>query len=168
MVETGDQAPDFSAPMATPDHAADDSGKYTGDHVEAFSLDAALGEGPVVLAFFPGIFSRTCTTELCEVRDWLADLGELEASVYGVSVDAPFGQLAFIDAYDLNYPLLSGFNNDVIDDYGVRIDGGLLDGIAARAVFVIAPDGTIGYDWVVREPGVLPDLEAVRDAVQAA
>lgn len=168
MVEEGDRAPAFTAPMVTPAAAAGRSGEYTGDDIESFSLDEALAVGPVVLAFFPGVFSRTCTQELCEFRDWRSDLGDIDAQVFGVSVDAPFPQLAFIDEYDLNYPLLSGFNNDVIERYGVRHDEGLLEGISHRSVFVVDPDGTVVYRWVVYEPQVFPDLDEIRAAVESA
>lgn len=168
MVEEGDLAPEFTAPMATPENARGKSGEYTGDDIEEFALPAALEDGPVVLAFFPGVFSRTCTQELCDFRDWRAELGELDAQVYGVSADAPFPQLAFIDQYDLNFPLLSGFSNDVIEQYGVRHDEGLLEGISHRSVFVVAPDGTVVYRWVVYEPLVFPDMDEIREAIEAA
>jgi peroxiredoxin len=97
-----DRAPLFSAPVATPHAATGGSGEYTGEDVSIFELEEALSTGPVVLAFFPGVFSRTCTKELCSMRDWWADLEELDAAVYGVSADTPFSQLAFIDEYDVN------------------------------------------------------------------
>lgn len=168
MIEAGDTAPAIEAPMATPAAAAGKRGEYTADDVEEFALADALAGGPVVLAFFPGVFSRTCTEELCRMGDWWDDLGGLPASVYGVSVDPPFPQLAFLDAYDVPIPLISGFNTGVVADYGVRREEGLLRGIAERAVFVIDPEGTVRYDWLVTEPQVFPDLEAIREAVAAA
>ena len=153
--------------MATPENAGA-RGEYSADHVESFELEEALADGPVVLAFFPGIYSRTCTQELCAFRDWLSDLGELDAAVYGVSADTPWSQLAFIDEYGLPYPLLSGFNNTVIEDYGLRVDRGLFEGIARRAVFVIASDGTVVYRWQDDTPGVLPEMEEVEAAIEAA
>lgn len=167
MLQETDEAPPFSAPMATPENAGD-RGEYTSGHVESFDLEGSLADGPVVLAFFPGVYSRTCTEELCQFRDWMAELDALDASVYGVSADTPWSQLAFVDEYELGYPLLSGFNNDVIDAYGLRRDEGLLAGISNRAVFVVAPDRTIAYRWVVHEPQVFPDLDAVESAVSAA
>jgi len=160
-----DRAPRFSAPMATPEAASGNSGEYTSDDIEPFDLDDALAGGPVVLAFFPGVFSRTCTQELCSMRDWWGDLEGLDAAVYGVSADTPFSQLAFVDEYDINFPLLSGFNNDVIADYGVRRDDGLLEGISERAVFVISPDGEITYRWVVYEPLVFPEMDEIEAAI---
>jgi len=165
MVEEGDAAPAFTAPMATPENA-DDPGGYRADDVERFELAAALAEGPVVLAFFPGAFSRTCTEELCEIGDWRAELGDVDAAVYGVSADTPWSLLAFIDAYGLEYPLLSGFNNDVVEAYDVALREGLLAGIAERAVFVVDADGTVAYRQDA-PMGAVPDLDAVAEAVAA-
>jgi len=167
MLEESETAPTFRAPMATPENAGA-RGEYSADHVESFKLEEALAEGPVVLAFFPGVYSRTCTQELCEFRDWLSDLGDLDAAVYGVSADTPWSQLAFIDEYGLPYPLLSGFNNTVIEDYGLRVDRGLFEGIARRAVFVIASDGTVVYRWQDDTPGVLPEMDEVEAGIERA
>lgn len=167
MLTEGDQAPDFTVPMVTPEHAGT-VGEYTGDDISTLTLSDALQHGPVVLAFFPGAFSRTCTQEVCQMRNWLDDIGELNGQVYGVSVDAPWSQLAFIQEYDLNFPLLSGFNNDIIADYGVRQNDGVLAGIAERAVFVISPEQTIEYSWIVHEPLVLPDLPEIEAAIATA
>jgi hypothetical protein len=46
-----------------------------------------------------------------------------------------------------------------------RIPEGPFEGIAQRAVFVIAPDGTVTYKWFAEEPGVLPDLGEVEAAL---
>jgi len=188
MLDAGDDAPNVTAPMATPEAAGEtDRGSYTGDDVREFSLPEALDDGPVVLAFYPGVYSRTCTQELCELRDWKADLAAADAPLYGVSVDSPWSLLAFIDEYDLQYPLVSGFNNDVIADFGVRRGGrsapkdasgegtdprereeSIMRGIANRAVFVVAPDGTVTYTWKATEPLTFPDTDEVEAAVAEA
>jgi peroxiredoxin len=49
MIEVGDAAPDFTAPLANGD-------------VEEFTLSENLDEAPLVLAFFPGAFTGVCTT----------------------------------------------------------------------------------------------------------
>jgi len=166
MVREWDRAPDFTAPMARPENAGG-RGEYGGDDVESFTLSDRLVYGPVVLAFFPGVYSGTCTDELCEMRDWYADLSELDAQVFGVSADTPWSQLAFIEEYDLTFPLLSGFNNDVIAEYGVRVEEGLLSGIADRSLFVVDEEQSVTYRWDA-EPGELPDLEEVKSAIEAA
>mgnify|MGYP002762858161 CR=1 FL=1 len=169
MLDVGDDAPDVTAPLATPEAAATtDRGSYTAADVSEFDLGAALDGGPVVLAFYPGVYSRTCTEELCDLRDWKADLSDLDAQVYGVSVDSPWSLLAFVDEYDLQYPLVSGFNNHVIRDFGVRWPDGPLAGIATRAVFVVDPDGTVSYTWAAGEDERFPDTEAIEAAIADA
>lgn len=166
MVREWDRAPDIHAPLARPENAAG-RGSYSGDDVETFTLSDRLVYGPVVLAFVPGVYSGLCTDELCEMRDWHDSLSELDAQVVGVSADTPWSQLAFIDEYDLNFPLVSGFNSDVIEDYGVRVEEGDLAGIASRSLFVIDEEGSVTYRWDA-EPGELPDLEDVKSALEAA
>jgi peroxiredoxin len=166
MLEAGERAPAFEAPMATPENAENGTGEFTAEEVERFALAAV--DGPVVLAFYPGAFSRTCTRELCQLRDWWDDLAGLEAAVYGVSVDPPFPLLAFVDRYDLSFPQLSGFNNDVIEAFGVRQEEGLLRGIARRSVFVLDDDRRVRYAWRADEPLTFPDLDEVEDAIATA
>lgn len=168
MLEVGDTAPAFEAPMATPENAAGKSGEFTAEEVEPFALTDALAEGPVALAFFPGAFSRTCTRELCQMRDWWSDLADLPGSVYGVSADPPYPQLAFVDRYDVSFPLLSTFNNGVLEAFGVRVEEGLLRGLARRSVFVLAPDRVIEYAWATETPLTFPDLDAVAAAMESA
>ena len=44
----------------------------------------------VVLLFFPLALTGVCTTELCQVRDNLSFYNDLDANVFGVSVDSIF------------------------------------------------------------------------------
>lgn len=158
MVAEGDTAPNFSTSMA--------SGE--GD-IDRFELSEAVGDGPVVLAFFPAAFSPGCEMELQQFRDRLADFEELSAEVYGISTDMPYALGAFVEANDLGFPLLSDYNQEVIRDYDVRMDElGGMQGVAERSVFVIDDDGEVAYRWVSDDPADLPDVEAVVEAVEAA
>ncbi|WP_313694016.1 redoxin domain-containing protein [Halorarum halobium] len=169
MLETGDTAPDVTAPMATPEAAETaERGAYTGEHVAEFDLDRAAADGPVVLAFYPGVYSRTCTAELCAYRDWRDDLAESSVDVYGVSVDTPWSLLAFVDEYDLGYPLVSGFNNSIVREFGVERGGGLLSGISDRAAFVVDDDRQVTWTWAIQESGVYPEVAELEAAVRDA
>lgn len=160
-VDVGDRAPDFTVPLAGGDAYND---------VEEFTLSEALGDGPVVLAFFPAAFTSGCTTEMCTFRDELAGFEALDAKLYGISTDLPFAQNIFAQEHDLNFPLLSDYRNEVIREYGVVLEGmyGVLDA-AERAVFVLDTEGVVTYRWI-RE-GDNPDfsalVEEVRQAVEA-
>lgn len=158
MVSVGDDAPEFTAPVAN-------------DDVETLSLDEVLGDGPVVLAFFPAAFTGTCTTEMCTFDDRLSAFENVEATVYGVSVDSPFALDAWREDQDLDFGLISDFEKEIIDDYGIRTDFADLGvhGLAQRAVFVLDAQGTVTYRWVADHAGLEPDYEEVeRAAVEAA
>ncbi|AHF99025.1 peroxiredoxin [Halostagnicola larsenii XH-48] len=158
MPETGDTAPDFTAPLANGD-------------IDSFTLsDRLTDDAPIVLAFFPGAFTGVCTTEMCTFQDRLSAFNDLDATVYGISVDSPFSLNEFRDQNDLEFDLLSDFEKEIIDDYGVRMDFDDLGvyGVAKRSVFVINGDGEITYSWVTDDPGVEPEYAEVEDAVADA
>ncbi|WP_336022021.1 peroxiredoxin [Halobellus salinisoli] len=157
MVSVGDDAPDFTAPLANGD-------------VESFTLSETLGDEPVVLAFFPAAFTGTCTTEMCTFRDRLANFEDVGAEVYGVSIDTPFTLNEFREQNDLNFGLLSDSNREIIDAYGVSMDFADLGvyNLAKRAVFVVDDDGEVTYAWVSDDPGVEPDYDEVAAAAEAA
>jgi peroxiredoxin len=155
MVETGDTAPDFTAPMRRPD-----------GEITEFSLSEAIEDGPVVLAFFPGAFTSVCTSEMKTFDDRLDELADAGTSLYGISIDSPFSLGEFAEQNELRFPLIGDTNKEVIDAYDVVMDFADLgiSGVAKRSVFVVDEDGTITYAWVSDDPGVEPDYDAVADA----
>ena len=162
MVEVGTKAPDFTVPKA---------GGTAYDDLEEFRLSEAVGDGPIVLAFYPAAFTSGCTDEMCTFRDSMTEFNELDAQVYGVSVDLPFSQNIWIQEQNLNFPMLSDWEHDVIRDYDVVLESG--DGmleLAERSIFVIDTDGEISYKWV--RDGDNPEFDELiaktRDAVADA
>ena len=162
MVDIGSEAPDFTVPIA---------GGTAYNDVEPFTLSEAIGDGPIVLAFYPAAFTGGCTEEMCAFRDSMAAFNELDASVYGVSVDLPFAQNIWIEAENLNFPMLSDWDHELIRKYDVVLEDmyGMVE-VAQRSVFVVDSDGIVTYKWV-RE-GDNPDFEElvaeIRDAAAAA
>jgi len=153
--EIGQQALDFTLPCCD------------GQKIEPFRLSQNLGKDQIVLAFFPLAFTPVCTNEMCQFSDELNRFHELNAQVYGISVDSPFTLNAFIEAHDLKIKLLSDFNKEVSQKYGVlheELRG--LKGVSKRSVFVIGKDGLVRYRWVSDDPGVMPDLQEVRRALE--
>lgn len=159
MGTDGHKAPDFTAPLA---HGDDDIGSFT--------LSEHLDEAPLVLAFFPGAFTTTCSHEMNTFQHRLTDFEDAGAAVYGISVDSPFAQNAFRERLGLEYGLISDANREIIDKYGVAMDWekyGLTD-FAKRAVFVVNDDGEITYSWVRDDTKTEPDYDEVLDAATAA
>lgn len=157
MIEEGDTAPEFTAPMANGD-------------IEDFALSEALADGPVVLAFFPGAFSSVCTEEMCTFRDRLDAFEEVDAEVYGVSTDSPFALNEFRSKHDLNFGLVSDDGKDIVDAYGVTMDIASLgvSDVARRSVFVVDEDREVTYAWVSDNPGRVPDYAEVERAAAEA
>ncbi len=157
MVDTGDTAPDFTAPLANGD-------------VDSITLSEEVGDGPIVLAFFPGAFTSVCTDEMCSFQDQLSAFEDVGATVYGVSRDTPFTLNEFRDQNDLNFGLISDLNEEIIDAYDVEMDFSDLGvyGVAKRSVFVVDDDGEVTYAWVSDDPGVEPDYDEVREAAAEA
>jgi len=126
-------------------------------------------KGPLVLAFLPGAFSGTCTTEMCTFRDSSAELARLNATVVGVSVDTFFALKAWAVAEKLPFTLLSDFNKEVTPLYGVLNPDMIgLKNIAYRATFVIGRDGVVKYAEVLDDARNEPNYEAVKKALAAA
>ena len=157
MIQTGDTAPQFHATLANGD-------------VEAFDLADHLGDGPVVLAFFPGAFTPPCSNEMVALQDRLDEFEGAGATVLGLSADSAFSLNAFREEYGLEFDLVSDTGRAAIDDYDVRIDVGDigLHGVANRAVFVLDEEGTVTYAWVADEPPEEPDYDELVESVEAA
>src|SRR6476619_3599888 len=121
--EVGQQAPNFSLPNT---------------ERQPVTLESLRGK-PVIIAFFPLAFSPVCTEEMCTFRDALAELNDANAQVVGISVDSPFALRAFAEAQRLQYPLLSDFNKETSQAFGVLNENllGVFKGVANRAVFII-------------------------------
>ena len=164
-VDVGSKAPDFT---------------LTNEERQPVTLSQQRGK-PVVLAFFPAAFSSVCQKELCTFRDSMARLNDAKAQVYGISIDTFFTLKAFHDAQvygisvdtfftlaafkkdqNLNFPLLSDFNKEVIQAYGAfNPDMIGLKGIAKRAVFVLDRDGVVRHKEVLEDARNEPNYEAV-------
>jgi peroxiredoxin len=157
MLEPGDTAPTFTATLGTSDH-------------ESFDFDDHLGDGPVVLAFFPGAFTPPCSSEMVALQDHLEEFRDAGATVLGVSADSAFSQGAFREAHGIEFDLVSDTAGEVIRAYDLEIDIEPLGlyGVANRAVLVLDEDGTVTYSWVADDPTNEPDYDELVAAVESA
>ena len=121
--------------------------------------------GRVVLAFFPAAFTGVCEKEMCTFRDGMAALEGLNATVFGISVDAPWSNAAFVAKNQLNFSLLSDYSRSTIQAYGVALENFAgMDGytVAQRSVFIIDEKGVIVYEWIAPNPGVEPNYDEIQ------
>jgi peroxiredoxin Q/BCP len=117
------QAPDFSV--------LDDSGATV-------TLSALRGRN-VVLVFYPGDDTPTCTKQLCEFRDRWDQLNERNVVVYGVNPRGVASHQHFREKFKFPFPLLIDKGQKVGELYKAS---GL---IVKRTVYLIGPDGVIRY-----------------------
>ena len=151
----GDQAPDFSLKTKNAEGLKD------------ISLSDHKDQQAVVLLFFPFAFTSVCTEETCSVRDDISSYSDLNAQVYGISVDSPFAQEVMANKENLNFPLLSDFNKDVSKSYGVLYEDFIgFNGVAKRSAFVVSKEGTILFAWSSDDPKQLPDFDAIKASLK--
>lgn len=134
---------------------------------EKVSLDSFRGK-KVIIAFYPAAFTGVCEKEMCTLRDSLADLDGLGATVLGISVDAPFANGAFAAKNNIQFPLLSDYARETVRAFGVALDNfaGLAGYTAAqRSVFIVDGEGQVTYEWIAPNPGVEPDYAAIKAAL---
>lgn len=142
--------------------------RKTADGLEDVSLEANLGKKKTVLLFFPLAFTSVCQDELCSVSGGLQAYEDLNADVWGISVDSPFAQEAFAEKAAITLPLLSDFNKEVAAAYDVLFEDLLgLKGVAKRSAFVVNEDGIITYSWSSDNPKDLPPFEDVQAALKS-
>lgn len=130
------------------------------------TLSSYEGKKNVVLLFFPLAFSSVCTTELCTTRDNMKLYNSLDAEVIAISVDSTFSLKAFKEANNLNFTLLSDFNKDVSDAYGVLYEDYFgMKGVSKRSVFVINKSGEIVHKEILENSGDMPNLNKVQEVL---
>jgi peroxiredoxin len=121
-----------------------------------------------VLLFFPLAFTSVCVEEMCHVNSGLQEYADLNAAVYGISVDSPFALEKMAEADNLKFPLLSDFNKDVSQAYDVLYADLLgFKGVSKRSAFVIDENGIVTYAESSDDPKQLPDFDAIKAALKA-
>lgn len=153
MLNVGQKAPNFKL-------IDKDKNEVTLDHFKGKNL---------VIFFFPMAWTGTCTKEICAIQDDYKQYENLNAEVIGISVDSFFALKRFAEDTKINFPLLSDFNRTAIKDYDVvlpEFSWGYKN-VAKRSTFVIDKDGRIQYIEILPSPGDLPDMNAIKAAVQS-
>ncbi len=113
-------------------------------HKQEVSLSSFRGKKRVLLVFYPFAFSRTCTGELCEVRDDLPTFQNEDIQLLAVSTDSVYALKAYADAEGYNFPLLSDFwpHGEVATAYGVFNQA---RGMAIRGTFLVDLEGVVSF-----------------------
>ncbi len=100
------------------------------------------------------------------LRDRGREFEEAGVRVVAVSRDSAWSHVAWTQALDLDFPLLSDWNGDMVRGFGIaRAYRGMQD-VASRSAFLVATDRTVRGAWAF-EDGEVPDLDALLEAARA-
>ena len=131
-VNVGDAAPDF---------------ELKDEHGSVVRLSEFRGQKNVVVLFFPGAFTRTCSGELCTLRENLAEYHNEHAQLLAISVDPVPALRRWGQEERFGFPLLSDFwpHGRVAASYGV-FDATV--GKALRGTFIVDRHGFVRWKVV--------------------
>src|SRR3954452_12826349 len=146
MIEPGSPAPDFAL--------SDQDGHIV-------KLEDLRGQ-TTVLVFYPMDFSPVCTDQLNVYQEVEA---QLDAQLYGVSVDSAFAHKAFQQQLGITFPLLADFHpkGEVSRAYGVYIEE---RGHDQRALVMIGPDLEVKRSHLSPSPLEIPGANLIFDALE--
>jgi peroxiredoxin len=158
-VKVGDTAPDFT---------------LLDVDLKPRSLKEFLGR-KVVLAFFVGAFTETCTKEACEFRDSMSRLVDLNAQVIGIDLTVPFSSKRFAEKNRLPFPVLSDSKHEIFEKYGLQFSpcdeyrccfGSSCYPLVNRSLFVLDKKGTVRYVWVSNKTTNEPSYEELQKILE--
>ena len=149
-LQVGDRIPFFTLPDATG---------------QTFSVETALSNGPIVLAFYRGGWCPYCNLELKALQQKLPDIKAANATLIAISPETPDNSLSTQEKNELTFTVLSDVSNKIAQKFGLVFqlptelrpiyEGFGIDIVAHNgdqtfelpipATYVVAPNGEIIY-----------------------
>ena len=117
-----------------------------------------------ILAFYPADWSPVCGDQMTLYNEVLPLFADLGGSLVGISVDGVWSHKAFVEARNLDFPLLADFEpkGHVSRLYGVyRGD----EGTSERALFVIDTGGILRWSYL-SPVGINPGADGILSALE--
>jgi len=150
LPKVGDKAPDFTLVKSD---------------LSAVSLKDLAGKKKVIVTV-PSLDTPVCQTETRKFNEKASALGDVAVLI--VSSDLPFAQKRFCETEGIKSVTAA---SDVRDRgfgqrYGVELAGGPLQGVMARAVFVLGADDKVQYTELVPEIAQEPNYDAALAALK--
>lgn len=143
LLKEGQIAPPFTTQMVT------------GEQQAPVSLSDYHGR-KVILYFYPKDQTPGCTKEACAFRDGYSRFTNAGLTVLGCSVDSADAHKAFIQKYNLPFPLLLDPDKKIATEYGAA-NGIPILGLDRRITYVIDEKGNVLKVY----PNVDPSTHAI-------
>jgi peroxiredoxin len=100
------------------------------------------------------------------LRDRRKEFDRIGVKPLGVSRDSPYTHVSWMQALDLNFGLLSDWNAEAVQGFGVARDFRGFKDIARRAAFLVDGEGTVRATWTYDDSEV-PDFDELIQAAQS-
>jgi thioredoxin-dependent peroxiredoxin len=149
-VKVGDKAPDFAGQKID---------------MSEYRLSGSTGKTRILSAV-PSLDTPVCDMETRRFNEEAGKLGDVE--VVTISMDLPFAQKRWCGAAGVDKVITVSDHRAASfgEAYGALIEGGPLDRLLARSVFVVGPDDTLKYVEYVGEIAEHPNYDAVLAAAR--
>lgn len=85
---------------------------------------------------------------------------------FAISRDSPYTHVAWMQALDLDFPLLSDWNAEATHGFGVAVERNGMRDVSARSAFLVDADGVVRGAWAY-ESSDLPDIDELIEAARA-
>jgi glutaredoxin-dependent peroxiredoxin len=100
------------------------------------------------------------------LRDRSEEFERAGVRAVGISRDSSWSHVAWMQALDLNFPLLSDWNADAVRGFGVAHEFRELRDVAERTAFLVDRSGTVRGAWRYGSADV-PDFDELLSAARA-
>jgi peroxiredoxin len=100
------------------------------------------------------------------LRDRRADFDAVGVQPIGISRDSPWCHIAWTQALDLNFGLLSDFNGEAVRGFGIGFSFRGFQDVAQRSAFLVDGTGVVRNAWYY-DTSDAPEIEEWLEAARA-
>ena len=100
------------------------------------------------------------------LRDRRAEFEQAGVRPFGITGDSEWTHIAWAQALELSFPLLSDWNREAMQAFGVEGEFRGHEAVAERSAFLVDEDGTVLGAWRY-DTAEVPDFDELLRAAQA-
>ncbi len=99
------------------------------------------------------------------LRDRSGEFEQAGVGLYGISRDSPYTHIAWAQVLELTFALLSDWNGEAVDRFGIAHEYRGLKGVAERSAFLVDTAGIVRGAWRYGSSEV-PDVDELLSAAR--
>ena len=99
------------------------------------------------------------------LRDRSEEFRAAGVQPYAISRDSPWTHVAWMQALDLDFPLLSDWNGEATRGFDIAFDFRGLKDVSERSAFLVGTDGVVRAAWAY-DTSEVPDFEVILEAAR--